>query len=133
MDVTTVVESAGQSVTVAAQLVIVISLVLYTVDTVHLPGVLEAGLVTTTAGVVVPTAGVEMPAAEEGTEAVGTETGGLGETETPGFPGIETTVLPAGTEAVGDEIPGTDAAGVVAGPVGKVVAVLPGVQSKPMV
>lgn len=93
---------------------------------VNLPGVPAAG-------VVVPTTGVETPAAEEGIGTVGTDTGELAGTEIPGFPGIDTTVLPAGTEAVGEEMPGTDAAGVVAGPVGKVVAVLPGVQSKPMV
>jgi hypothetical protein len=97
---------------------------------VNLPGVPAAG-------VVVPTTGVETPAAEEGTdtegpEPVGTDTGELAGTEMPGFPGIDTTVLPAGTEPVGDEMPGTDAAGVVVGPVGKVVAVLPGVQSKPI-
>lgn len=42
-------------------------------------------------------------------------------------------MLPAGEDAEGDEIPGTDTAGVVVGPVGKVVAVLPGVQSNPIV
>lgn len=94
---------------------------------VNLPGVPAAGVVVPT------TTGVETPAAEEGTEPVGTDTGELAGTERPGFPGIDTTVLPLGTEAVGDEMPGTDAAGVVAGPVGKVVAVLPGVQSKPIV
>jgi hypothetical protein len=35
VDVTTVVESAGQLVTVAAQLVMVTSLVVYTVEVVH--------------------------------------------------------------------------------------------------
>lgn len=58
---------------------------------VDLPGVPAAG-------VVVPTTGVETPAAEEGTEPVGTDTGELAGTEIPGFPGIDTTVLPAGTE-----------------------------------
>lgn len=38
VEVTTVVESAGQLVTEAAQLVIVISLVVYTVEVVHLLG-----------------------------------------------------------------------------------------------
>lgn len=85
------------------------------------------------AGVVVPTTGVLIPAADEGTETVGTGTDGLCGTEPPGFPGTDTTVLPAGEDAEGDEIPGTDTAGVEVGPVGKVVAVLPGVQSNPIV
>lgn len=96
-----------------------------------------AGVVVPATGVVFPPTGVDTAAGEdgtgtEGTEPVGTDTGELLGTETPGLPGIDTTVLPAGTETVGEE-PGTEAAGVVAGPVGKVVAVLPGVQSNPMV
>ena len=45
VEVTTVVESAGQLVTVGAQLVIVISLVVYTVEVVHLGGELAPGVV----------------------------------------------------------------------------------------
>jgi hypothetical protein len=45
VEVTTVVESAGQLVTVGAQLVIVISLVVYTVEVVHLGGALEPGVI----------------------------------------------------------------------------------------
>lgn len=49
VEVITDVESAGQLVTVGAQLVIVISLVLYTVEVVHLIGTLVAGVVALTA------------------------------------------------------------------------------------
>lgn len=52
VEVTTVVEPAGQLVTVGAQLVMVTSLVVYTVEVVSRTGVLEAGVVVG-AGVVV--------------------------------------------------------------------------------
>lgn len=106
VEVTTVVESAGQLVTVGAQLVIVISLVVYTVDVVHLGGELAPG--------------VEPPTGEV---AAGTEGEG-----TPG------TVEPTGLEAVGMEAEGTEAIEdeepVAAGGVGR-AEVVPGVQSKP--
>lgn len=65
VEVTIEVESAGQLVTVGAQLVTVISLVVYTVDVVHFGGMLAAG-------VVVPAAG-EVPVGEEGTGTPGIE------------------------------------------------------------
>lgn len=106
VEVTTVVESAGQLVTVGAQLVIVISLVVYTVEVVHLGGELAPG--------------VEPPTGEV---ATGTEGEG-----TPG------TVEPTGLEAVGMEAEGTEAIvdeePVAAGGVGR-AEVVPGVQSKP--
>lgn len=112
VEVTTVVESAGQLVTVGAQLVIVISLVVYTVDVVHRGGELEPG--------VIPVAG-EVAAGEV---AAGTEGEG-----TPGA------VEPTGLEAVGIETVGTEAIEdevllVEAGGVGR-DEVVPGVQSKP--
>lgn len=63
VEVTTEVESAGQLVTVGAQLVTVISLVVYTVEVVHLGGTLGAG--------VVPAAGDETT--DEGTGTPGTD------------------------------------------------------------
>jgi hypothetical protein len=107
VEVTTVVESAGQLVTVGAQLVIVISLVVYTVEVVHLGGELAPGVV---------------PAAGE--VAAGTEGEG-----TPG------TVEPTGLEAVGMETVGTEAIEeeampLVAEGVGR-AEVVPGVQSNP--
>lgn len=70
VEVTTEVESAGQLVTVGAQLVTVISLVVYTVEVVHLGGTLAAGVVDPTAGGV--PAG-EVAATDEGTGTPGTD------------------------------------------------------------
>jgi heme/copper-type cytochrome/quinol oxidase subunit 2 len=105
VEVTTVVESAGQLVTVGAQLVIVISLVVYTVEVVHLGGALEPG--------VIPAAGVV---------AAGIEGEGTPGTEEP--TGLEAVGMEAvGTEATEDELlPGVG--------VGR-AEVVPGVQSKP--
>lgn len=111
VEVTTVVESAGQLVIVGAQLVIVISLVVYTVEVVHLGGELAPG--------------VEPPTGEVAAGEVAAGTEGEG---TPGA------VEPTGLEAVGMEAEGTEAIEdeepVAAGGVGR-AEVVPGVQSKP--
>lgn len=73
VEVTTEVESAGQLVTVGAQLVTVISLVVYTVEVVHFSGTLATGLEVPTAGDVPvgEVAVVEITATEEGTGTPG--------------------------------------------------------------
>jgi hypothetical protein len=70
VEVTTVVESAGQSVMLAAQLVMVISLVVYTVEVVNWAGVVMAGV--EGAGVPVP-AGVSLADEDQADEETQTE------------------------------------------------------------
>jgi hypothetical protein len=138
--VTTVLDSAGQLVTVGAQLVMVISVVVKTVEVLKLwTGAVETAPTEETAGLDWPTTEVpgttevgttevpgatevgatEVPGAEAGTEVPGAEAG----TEVPG--------AEAGTEVPGAVVPGTPVPegvvvqGVVVGPAGAVVGAAP--------
>lgn len=119
VEVTTEVESAGQLVMVGAQLVIVTSLVVYTVEVVHLGGTLAVG-------VMVPAAD-EVPADEilTGGEDTGAEEELKGVEDTLELVGW-TAPVPCGSERARlvamEEVSGTEGT----------VQVVPGVQSKPM-
>lgn len=105
---TTVVESAGQSVTVGAQLVIVISLVVYTVEVVHLGGALEPGAEEVTG---------ELPLGPAGLVTGELPLGPAGLDDDPAG------TLSVGIEPVGAVSVGEDPAGVVDWPAAGVVSV----------
>jgi ribosomal 50S subunit-recycling heat shock protein len=103
VEVTTVVESAGQLVTVGAQLVIVISLVVYTVEVVHLGGELDTGAEEVTGELPLGPAGLvtgELPLGPAGTLSVGEDPAGAVSVEEDPAGAVSVGVEPAGVVSV---------------------------------